>query len=85
MDENDFISGMKELLRCYDIVYTSDSSINREVQMWRKRFIDSIGESESVEEQIIKNTFLYTPSEEMMNQSPEQLLDELRMAIRDSK
>ena len=85
MDENDFISGMKELLRCYELVYTSESAMNKEIQMWRQRFINSLGETDDRTECIVRTAFIYTHTEEMIKQSPEQLLDELRMAIRDSK
>lgn len=73
----DLVAAIKELIRCYEECQPHSHS-NKEIIMWRERFLSSLPKLED------KNKasklwcyFLYTPSSVMMKSSPEKIIEEL--------
>lgn len=72
MNEEEIISALKELIRCYDLMNSPDSPHALEVNMWRKRFIESNNLSP------LKARYFYCiPSETLMKTTPEELIKNL--------
>ena len=63
------ITDFRELVRCYDLMNDANSPVLKEINMWRKRFIDSQNLSE-----IHKVYFYAIPSENLMKTTPEDLI-----------
>jgi hypothetical protein len=71
MKKDEVIEFMKELVSCWEIQNSSDSFLNKEILMWRERFL----EEKDVVNAYTKITFLSLPYVHFLTHSPEELLD----------
>lgn len=71
METNNLVKDLKEMIRCYEKTYHSESPVNLEIKMWRERFLC---EYVSVLDDT-KERFLSTPSSTFSINRPESILD----------
>lgn len=72
MKEDELVSSLKELIRCYEYMTSPDSPTCLEIDMWRKRFIQSQNLSP-----VHARYLCYVPSENLMKTTPEDYIKSL--------
>ena len=71
-DKETIVDAFREMIRSYDLMNDPDSPHALEVNMWRKRFIESNNLSP------LKARYFYClPSETLMKTTPEELIKNL--------
>lgn len=75
MNIEEFVDALKELTRCYDYCNDEESPQNKEISMWRNKFlIDN-----NISDIYIKKCFINSPSEYLLSyESPEEYLKGLK-------
>lgn len=82
MINDDVVDSLREILDFYKKTNDENSAINREIRMWRERYLNEYIENkyknknlEKPKDQYIRAVFLATTSEEMMRFSIEKKMD----------
>jgi hypothetical protein len=71
MKKDELIEFMKELVQCWESQNSADSSLNKEILLWRERFLDE----KKVVNAYAKISFLSLHYGHFLNHSPDELLD----------
>ena len=78
MEAKSLIDSMKELIRCYEICNDPNSPIQRELTMWRKRFLQEQWVAASSKRKDYEEChFLFVPSETLMKHDVEEYFKQI--------
>ena len=88
-----FIDILKDLIHCYEVVNNENNPLNREVKMWRNKFLNTQKHIENKENAArIWNVFMCIPSDGFMGNSdehnlniPERHYDNIARSINENK
>lgn len=75
MEKKELIYLLLDMVDQYDKLQNHENAWNKEIQMWRTRFLESNSGFEK--NPVKRNTFLLTPSDSFMKTSPEELFRKL--------
>jgi hypothetical protein len=81
----DLINAMKELVRCYESANDRESATNKEIEMWRDRFIRSIPRLVDLKKDMQMTAhFLCLPSEEIIKRPVEQWIELIKGVVNEN-
>lgn len=73
MSKEDFINALRDLIECYDQIYTKDSAANIEIRMWRERFLKTLPFDMNIERSAYTwNVFNFIPCDSFNDHTPEE-------------
>lgn len=77
METNELIKAMRQVIECYDYCTNPENPSEREIRMWRERFISEQPKIEDKEKYTyVGRCFLFASSEYMMINGPEKTYKE---------
>ncbi len=71
MIDDKVIKSLKELIECYEIIINPENAHNREIHMWRKKFLDEI----KCNDKMTYMSILYMTSKEFMEHELKYYMD----------
>jgi len=74
MKNDEVIDGLKNLIHFYELFNNENSAYNKEINMWRNRFLDEKIKGNDSKSMYIKNVFLGMPYDNFMKNTPEENL-----------
>ncbi len=79
--DNQLVTDLKKLLRCYDLCSNENSGINREIRMWRDRYCDEKLSGNKTNEINAREYFRTMTSEYLMGRSLESQLEIIKQNL----
>jgi hypothetical protein len=78
METKEFIDALRKMVEYYDYAEEKENDLNKELIMWRERFLSSLPKLDNPEKAAyIWNVFLAYPSETFLTNNPEAHIEKI--------